>query len=47
MHIISDENPYKNYEMYLFARSLVDSADIVVINHSLLFSDVNSENPFL
>ncbi|MGB2110423.1 MAG: DEAD/DEAH box helicase [Patescibacteria group bacterium] len=47
LFIMSEENPYKNYEFYLFARGNVENADVVVINHSLLFSDINSQNPFL
>ncbi len=45
--VMSDENPYKNHEFYLFARAQVEASDIIIINHSLLFSDVNSQNPFL
>ena len=47
LFIMSEENPYKNYEFYLFARGNVENADVVIINHSLLFSDINSQNPFL
>lgn len=47
LFITNDDNPYKNYEFYLFARTNVENSHVVVINHSLLFSDINSENPFL
>jgi predicted DnaQ family exonuclease/DinG family helicase len=42
--VILDNNPYKNYEFLIYARHQVEVSDIVVINHSLLFSDIHSEN---
>lgn len=45
--VIWENNPYKNYEFLVYARYLVDISDIVVINHSLLFSDLHSENGVL
>jgi Rad3-related DNA helicase len=42
--VVLDNNPYKNYEFLIYARHQVEISDIVVINHSLLFSDIHSEN---
>lgn len=45
--LLWDKNPYWEYEFLLKARSQVESSDIVIINHSLLFSDMNSDNSIL
>lgn len=42
--VLWENNPYKNYEFLVYARHQVEISDIVVINHSLLFSDLHSEN---
>ncbi len=42
--VLGENNPYKNYEFLVYARHQVDISDIVVINHSLLFSDLHSDN---
>ena len=45
--VLSDKNNYRNYEYIYKARSSLDNANIVIINHSLLFSDLNTEKPIL
>lgn len=42
--VILENNPYKNHEFLIYARHQVEISDIVIINHSLLFSDIHSEN---
>lgn len=41
------KNIYKEYEFLYRARENVEIADIVIVNHSLLFSDVASDNSLL
>ena len=43
----SEKNDYKNYEYLYKARKSVEDANIVIINHSLLFSDIVSSAPIL
>lgn len=42
--ILWDKNQYSHYEFLYKARKQVEISDIVVINHSLLFSDLENEN---
>lgn len=44
---IKSKNIYLNYEFLEKARKSVDENNIIVINHSLLFSDLENETPFL
>lgn len=44
---ISEKNPYKDHEFIQKARKKVEKSNIVVINHSLLFSDLESEKKIL
>ena len=41
--VLSDKNDYKRYEYLFKARVRLDSSNIIIINHSLLFSDLNNE----
>jgi hypothetical protein len=41
--VLDDKNDYKNYEFLQKARVRLDNSNIIVVNHSLLFSDLNSE----
>lgn len=41
--ILNEKNDYKNYEYLNKARKKLDISDIIIINHSLLFSDINSD----
>ena len=45
--VLSDKNDYKKYEFLYKARLRLTSSNIVIINHSLLFSDLNSETGVL
>lgn len=45
--LITEKNDYKEYEFLYKARKKLDKSNIIVINHSLLFSDISSENPVL
>ncbi len=40
--ILTDKNPYKAYEYLYNARETAESSDIVIINHSLLFAEVQN-----
>ena len=42
-----EENNYFEYEFLEKARKSIDYSDIVIINHSLLFSDINKESKVL
>lgn len=44
---ISEKNPYRDYEFIYKARKWVEKSNIVVINHSLLYSDLASESKLL
>ncbi len=46
-YLSSDKNPYREYEFLTKARKSLEKANIVIINHSLLFSDLESENSIL
>lgn len=41
------KNPYSDYEFLENARKSIIYSDIIVINHSLLFSDLENETPLL
>lgn len=41
------KNTYQDYEYLFKARQNLSRSNIVVINHSLLFSDIKSQNPIL
>ncbi|MDD2908043.1 MAG: helicase C-terminal domain-containing protein [Candidatus Gracilibacteria bacterium] len=47
IYIGNDKNPYREYEFLTKARKSLEKANIVIINHSLLFSDLESENSIL
>ncbi len=44
---LSDKNLYKKYEYLYKARQRLESSNIIIINHSLLFSDINTKTPIL
>jgi hypothetical protein len=41
------KNIYLDYEFLEKARKSIDFSDLVIINHSLLFSDLENENSIL
>jgi len=41
--VIAEKNDYRRYEFLFKARVRLESSNIIVINHSLLFSDLNTE----
>lgn len=41
--VLTDKNDYKKYEYIFKARIRLESSNIIIINHSLLFSDLNTE----
>lgn len=43
--VIWEKNDYRRYEYLFKARTKLESSNIIVINHSLLFSDLNTEVP--
>ena len=45
--VLEDKNDYRRYEYLFKARIKLESSNVIVINHSLLFSDLNTENPIL
>lgn len=45
--LFSEKNQYKEYEFLISARKKVELSNIVIINHSLLFSDLETENGLL
>ncbi len=45
--VLEDKNDYKRYEYLFKARIQLESSNIIVINHSLLFSDLNTETTVL
>lgn len=45
--ILTDKNDYKKYEYIFKARTRLESSNIIIINHSLLFSDLNTETTIL
>ncbi len=45
--ILKDENPYKNYEFLYKARQNVIKSNIIIVNHSLLLSDIWSDSTVL
>lgn len=47
VQLMTEKNPYKDYEFLAKARSQVDRSNIIIINHSLLFSDLKGENSVL
>lgn len=46
-YLQKNKNIYSDYEFLDKARKSIEFADIVVINHSLLFSDLENETPIL
>jgi ATP-dependent DNA helicase DinG len=44
---LSEKNPYNEYEFLYKAREALSDANITIINHSLLFSSLESENTIL
>ncbi len=44
---LSEKNPYLSYEFVYKARKSIEHSDVVIINHSLLFADFESEKPIL
>ncbi|MCP4524001.1 MAG: DEAD/DEAH box helicase [Candidatus Gracilibacteria bacterium] len=45
--VLGEKNPYKNHEFLVYARYQVEISDIIIVNHSLLFSDIHSDNGVL
>lgn len=41
--VLDDKNDYKKYEYLHKARVRLENSNIIIVNHSLLFSDLNSE----
>jgi ATP-dependent DNA helicase DinG len=41
--VLADKNDYRRYEYLFKARVKLESSNVIVINHSLLFSDLNNE----
>lgn len=41
--VLDEKNDYKKYEFLYKARIRLDYSNVIVLNHSLLFSDLNSE----
>ena len=41
--VLADKNDYRRYEYLFKARVRLESSNVIVINHSLLFSDLNTE----
>ncbi len=44
---ISEKNPYRDFEFIYKARKNLEKSNVVVINHSLLFSDLENETKIL
>jgi Rad3-related DNA helicase len=44
MFVLNEKNPYKQYEFLYKARQKLSISDVIIINHSLLFSDISLEN---
>lgn len=42
--VLTDNNIYKNWEFLFKARQNMTTSDIIIINHSMLFSDIALEN---
>lgn len=40
IRVLSEDNPYKKYELYYKIKEKLKEANIVILNHSLLFSDI-------
>ncbi|MDD2871374.1 MAG: helicase C-terminal domain-containing protein [Candidatus Gracilibacteria bacterium] len=45
--VLDDKNDYKKYEYLHKARVRLENSNIIIVNHSLLFSDLNSETGVL
>lgn len=41
--VLADKNDYRRYEYLFKARVRLESSNVIIINHSLLFSDLNNE----
>ena len=44
---LKEKNPYKSYEFIFKARNKINSSNVIIVNHSLLFSDLVSDNSLL
>ena len=42
--VLADKNDYRRYEYLFKARTKLESSNVIIVNHSLLFSDINNEN---
>jgi len=42
--VLSEKNDYRRYEFLFKARTKLESSNVIIINHSLLFSDLNQES---
>ncbi|MDP2090423.1 MAG: helicase C-terminal domain-containing protein [Candidatus Gracilibacteria bacterium] len=45
--VLDEKNDYKKYEFLFKARTRLDCSNVIIVNHSLLFSDLNSETGVL
>ena len=45
--VLSEKNDYRRYEFLFKARTKLESSNVIIINHSLLFSDLNQESGVL
>lgn len=45
--VVAEKNDYRRYEYLFKARVKLESSNIIIINHSLLFSDLNTETSVL
>lgn len=45
--VLTEKNDYRRYEYLFKARVRLESSNVIIINHSLLFSDINSETSVL
>lgn len=45
--VLLQKNFYSDYEFLNKARKLVETSDIIIVNHSLLFSNLENETPIL
>ncbi len=45
--VLSEKNNYKKYEYLYKVRIKLETSNVIIINHSLLFSDINTKAPIL
>jgi ATP-dependent DNA helicase DinG len=45
--VLTEKNNYRRYEYLFKARVRLESSNVIIINHSLLFSDINTETTVL